>query len=503
MNAKSATATTIPAPVAGLKAVPEAAPRGSLFISHAVEDNDFAIWLGSRLSAAGYDVWADVMRLKGGDDWMRVLEDALRNKATKMLWVATQKGVEKQGVRNEIQMATDVGKKIGDPGFIIPLKLERCEIPFVAVHHQWIDFERGWGAGLAELLENLGSIEGLTKTAGLNADSMARWLTAQGSRNAVLKREPDVLVSNWLPVRLTPATVRYFCFFGAGAEDQASAAVAGYTYPAALHKSGFFAFGNADDFKETPFGIAPTLVEEIPMDDFLAEGSPRHGLQPREAKNMYSVLVREALERWLKKRGLLVFEFSARTRGYWAAKGLFKEKDRVSFDWKNGWKGSRSLTGEVTRGRKKKKDPLSLTDEVPSQKKYNWHYGVSVHVRVEQETQIQLTPRLIFTEDGIHLVDTARKMHALRRSIPRGWRNDRWRDLMLAFLYWLSEGEDTLDISVGTDRLIRIGAMPVTMQAPVSIASPTDKIEGDEIEDEDPVFQAERDEGDAADGEDE
>ena len=59
--------------------------RGSLFISHAAEDNDFALWLGARLSAAGYDVWADVLRLKGGDNWERVLEDALRNKASKML----------------------------------------------------------------------------------------------------------------------------------------------------------------------------------------------------------------------------------------------------------------------------------------------------------------------------------------------------------------------------------------------------------------------------------
>jgi hypothetical protein len=202
---------------------------------------------------------------------------------------------------------------------------------------------------------------------------------------------------------------------------------------------------------------------------------------------MYSVLLREAIERWLQKRGLLVFEFSSRTRGYWVTKALFKTKERISFDWRNGWKGSRSLTGEVTRG----------------QKKYNWHYGVSIHVRVERETQIQLTPRIIFTEDGTRLVDTAKKMHALRRSIPRGWRNDRWRDLMLAFLHWLSEGQDTLDIPVGTDRIIGIGAMPVTMQVPVSIASSADDIEGDEIEADDPVFEAERDEGELSDGEDE
>lgn len=132
--------------------------RSSLFISHASEDNDFTMWLGSRLSGAGYDVWADVLRLKGGDDWSRVLEDALRNKAAKMLWVATRAGCVKQGVRNEIQIATDVMRKLGDDNFIIPLKLDDCEAPFQAVHIQWIDFRGGWGSGFAELLENLAAV---------------------------------------------------------------------------------------------------------------------------------------------------------------------------------------------------------------------------------------------------------------------------------------------------------------------------------------------------------
>lgn len=460
------------------------APRGSLFISHAVEDNDFALWLGSRLSAAGFDVWADVLRLKGGDDWSRVLEDALRNKASKMIWVASQKGTEKQGVRNEIQIATDVAKKLNDESFIIPVKLEPCEAPFLAVHHQWVDFRSGWGAGLTELLENLSTIEGLTKSAGLNADSMGRWLAAQGAKKGSLKQETEVLVSNWLPLKQVPATIRYFAFFGAGADEQAAAAVATYKLPAAKYGSGFFGFGNADDFGAAPSGIAPRLTQEIPIDDFLSDGVPLLGLQQREARNMYSNLLRVSLERWLVSRGLSDYEFSARTHGYWAAASLFKTKERIPFDWKNGWKGSRTLTGEVTRGLKK----------------YRWHYGVTAYVRVDGETHIQLTPRIIFTENGTNPLDTAKKMHALRRSIPRGWRNDRWRDLMLAFLFWLSEGKEHIDIPVGIDRVVCIGAMPLTMQSPVSITSPNDEKE-DGIEEEDPVFEAELNVG-YADGED-
>ena len=98
--------------------------RRALFISHASpEDNQFTIWLGAKLSAVGYEVWADVLRLRGGDDWQRKLENALRNRACKVLLVANACSVEKQGVRNEIQIASDVARAIKGNEFIIPLRL--------------------------------------------------------------------------------------------------------------------------------------------------------------------------------------------------------------------------------------------------------------------------------------------------------------------------------------------------------------------------------------------
>ena len=65
--------------------------RQALFISHASpEDNAFTIWLGAKLAAAGYEVWADILRLTGCDDWQRKLEDALRNRACKVLSLRTR-----------------------------------------------------------------------------------------------------------------------------------------------------------------------------------------------------------------------------------------------------------------------------------------------------------------------------------------------------------------------------------------------------------------------------
>ena len=48
-------------------AMNDASNRDALFISHASpEGSVFTLWLGARLSAAGYEIRADVLRLRSG-----------------------------------------------------------------------------------------------------------------------------------------------------------------------------------------------------------------------------------------------------------------------------------------------------------------------------------------------------------------------------------------------------------------------------------------------------
>jgi hypothetical protein len=57
----------------------QAMERCIVFLSHATpDDNDFVVWLGARLSAAGYEVWSDVTRLLGGEFFWRNIDDAIR-----------------------------------------------------------------------------------------------------------------------------------------------------------------------------------------------------------------------------------------------------------------------------------------------------------------------------------------------------------------------------------------------------------------------------------------
>lgn len=59
--------------------------RPEIYISYAsLEHNAFTLWLGAKLAALGYEVWADVQRLRGGDDRQRKLEHALRTRVAKV-----------------------------------------------------------------------------------------------------------------------------------------------------------------------------------------------------------------------------------------------------------------------------------------------------------------------------------------------------------------------------------------------------------------------------------
>jgi hypothetical protein len=86
--------------------VQSAAPaeRTLVFISHATpQDNEFVLWLGTRLTALGYEVWADILKLREGQDWTELLEAALKDQSAKMLLVATPDGLAKKGVQRENQ----------------------------------------------------------------------------------------------------------------------------------------------------------------------------------------------------------------------------------------------------------------------------------------------------------------------------------------------------------------------------------------------------------------
>ena len=65
--------------------------RDIIFLSHAnPEDNEFTLWLALRLSSEGYPVWCDLTKLLGGEDFWQNIENELRERTVKLLYVLSR-----------------------------------------------------------------------------------------------------------------------------------------------------------------------------------------------------------------------------------------------------------------------------------------------------------------------------------------------------------------------------------------------------------------------------
>ena len=441
--------------------------REAIFISHAnPEDNAFTVWLGSRLTAAGYEVWADVLRLRGGQDWQRRLEDALRNRACKVLLVGTKHGVEKQGVRNEIQIAHNVGRKICDAEFVIPLRVTDFDAPFLVAQSQYIDFKRSWADGLAELLGTLEETYRVPRRCDSARETTDYWREVHVRHGQLLKAKSEPLVTNWVAVERLPEAISLYDFRGAISIDAAQWQMKEAKWPLVPFRRGFLAFSPLYDLQDH-FGPSLPLevVDEVGTQEFLDEGWSSQDIGKWDAQNQFSHLVRQAIERTLRGRGLSAYELASTQLAWWGKVGAIPS-GQVPFSWKGGPKGRRQLVGfSEARG-------------------LHWHYGVTPKPRVYPFPHVRFVNRVIFSEDGVVPVDSPKRMHRLRRSFTKSWRNAKWRDMLLAFLHWLAEGKTSLGIAVGSDATLLLQVPPLTFTAGMSVVAGDDDEEDLDTEDE-------------------
>ena len=137
--------------------------RDTIFISHATpHDNDFVRWLGDRLTAHGYAVWADVFQLRGGTPFWTSIEEVLRKRAIKVIFVVSSHSIDadRSGVRNELSVADGLRKSLKDPEFIVPLRIDETpfdELPIQIHQLNTLDFSRDWDDRLPDLLDTLQS----------------------------------------------------------------------------------------------------------------------------------------------------------------------------------------------------------------------------------------------------------------------------------------------------------------------------------------------------------
>jgi tetratricopeptide (TPR) repeat protein len=110
--------------------MPEVFHHLRIFLCHSSEDKPDVRKLHGHLRAKGFDPWLDEENLLAGEDWRQKIPEVVR--AADIVIVCLSRGsINKRGyVQKEIRYALDVADELPEGTiYIIPLKLEECEIP--------------------------------------------------------------------------------------------------------------------------------------------------------------------------------------------------------------------------------------------------------------------------------------------------------------------------------------------------------------------------------------
>ncbi len=138
-------APALPQGVSVTSSSPTCARR--VFLCHASSDKGRVRPLYNRLRADGFDPWLDEEDLVPGQDWARQIPRAVRA-ADVVLVCLSKQSVTKAGfVQREIRVALDVAEeRPEDTIYIIPARLEECDVPERLRQWQWVDLfvERGY-----------------------------------------------------------------------------------------------------------------------------------------------------------------------------------------------------------------------------------------------------------------------------------------------------------------------------------------------------------------------
>ncbi|MBK7452000.1 MAG: TIR domain-containing protein [Anaerolineales bacterium] len=113
-----------------------------VFLSYASQDRSLVRELSRQLMGEGWiDIWRDEKNLLPGQDWRVKIEEAVEE-ADVVIICLSNHSVSKEGhVQKELRYAREIAlEKPEDAIFLIPLRLDECEVPRGLRFYQWVDY---------------------------------------------------------------------------------------------------------------------------------------------------------------------------------------------------------------------------------------------------------------------------------------------------------------------------------------------------------------------------
>lgn len=127
----------------------------TLFLSHSSKDKFFVGKLAEKFNEHGVKVWIDEAEIKIGDSLLEKITEGVKT-SDYLVIILSHNSVESNWVQKELQMA--MTREILGSKVILPLLIEKCEIPFFLKDKLYADFTdpREFDNAFVKLLDAIG-----------------------------------------------------------------------------------------------------------------------------------------------------------------------------------------------------------------------------------------------------------------------------------------------------------------------------------------------------------
>lgn len=456
--------------------------RDTIFISHATpEDNDFTIWLASRLKLLGYNVWIDKNALLGGEKFWEEIDQTIRNKAIKILLVYSKHicikdehgdpvpGKLKDGVYKEYSLSESIGKQNKLDDFIILMNIDASTYNlFIGADRlNQIPFYDNWADGFKQLEKKLAK-DKITKHDSLVDESFSNWYTTQYIVPNGITSRRELYYSNWWPINELP---EYFYIFEFKTEKQAKAIYLANNNDIPLGKISNY----VSSFEATPnFNVKHQDVHRIKISEMLLGFDKTVFPTQRDAENHFKNLLQRVFHLILKKRGLYWYEMANKRMAYFhTLKSL--ERMKIKFEFPH-----RTIDKSKTKNLIGKYKKLG-----------KWHFAVSMKPILTPLVAFSLKNHLVFTDDGYNTWKKERdkekdgekqkekevdkdRIHTHRRAKGKRLFNEEWRDMLIGFIQSLKVNND-VEIKLSANFTLKMPDIPENFWADFGYFDPNDK----------------------------
>ena len=455
--------------------------RNKIFISHASpEDNDFTIWLASRLQLLGYQVWIDKDQLLGGETFWQEIDLAIRNDTAKFLLVYSKDickkdsndnpihGNLKEGVSKEYILADSIAKEEKIDDFIILLNTDGSNFNLFidAPRLNQIPFHNDWASGFEQLVKKLKKDNIPTLNENTDRD-FGEWYQHHFLGVNSVEPRRELYHSNWWEIK----TPEYFYIYELSNETQAKEILKqNVSYPMSRISNHLSSFEKYELFKidhqEQKLDIKPESIFKLKISDILLGFDSDKFPTQRDSENSLKYLLNRVFHLLMKKRNLSWYEMANKRQAYYYTKENLPslktrfpyphrpEKDKHKYKLKN-------LIGEYG----------SLG---------NWHYAISSRTILSPLVAFSLKGHLTFSKDGYNLwkdtngdIDKV-LIHRHRRKKGRRFFNEEWRDMLLAFLHGLKV-DGKINLALSSEYQLEMSQYPENFWSEFGYVDPREK----------------------------